>query len=184
VESHATRTRAGTTATFSTEIAGLDEYAPTPAVELADGGHLGLRIAPSCRVPRRIAALRRGIPFLLVGALVGGCETGPRAEPVEPRASAASTAPGVARAREVRPADPSRKGPYAVGFERLSFVDPSRVASRTPSGRPIAAFVFYPVDARDVSESTPKASYPLDALYDQLPEASSSEYEAEGLDAA
>jgi len=127
----------------------------------------------------------RGILSLLVGILLGGCGAGPEAGPA--RASTLALVPpaaGIATERDTRRADPLGKGQYAVGFERLAFADPSRPTGRSAGGRPIAAFVFYPVDARDVNASTPKASYPLDALYDLLPEVASSEYEAEGLDAA
>jgi hypothetical protein len=138
-------------------------------------------------VPRRTRRGRAlaGILSLLVVAPLGGCGAGPGAGWVE--ASTAATVPppaGLAPHREARRADPFEKGPYAAGFERRAFVDPSRPTSRSAGGRPIAAFVFYPVDPGDVSASAPRASYPLDALYGLLPEVSSAEFEAEGLDAA
>ncbi len=74
------------------------------------------------------------------------------------------------------------KGPFEAGFSTLRFVD----ASRNPElgGRPIPVFVWYPVDAREISASTPEAIYPLDTLYALFPDASSSDFEAFGADRA
>jgi predicted dienelactone hydrolase len=75
--------------------------------------------------------------------------------------------------------DPEQKGPYAVGHTFLMMTDASR------GDRPIAVYVFYPVDPASVTSATPRAEYPLDPYnYMGWPNTNSADWEAYGFDAA
>ncbi len=75
--------------------------------------------------------------------------------------------------------NPEQTGPYAVGHTFLMMNDASR------SDRPIAVYVFYPVDPASITSATPKAEYPLDPFnYMGWPNTNSADWEAYGVDAA
>ena len=92
-------------------------------------------------------------------------------------------------------ADPAQVGPYAVGFTSFVAHDPSR---QTEIGdRPIAIYVWYPVDRRAITKSTPEAIYRLDPILGPetpepvvtpeaapMPTTTSSQWEAFGVDRA
>lgn len=69
------------------------------------------------------------------------------------------------------PQDPGLPGPYAVGHSVYVFSDLSRQTTDSLYGapatipRPVPVYVFYPVDPTSISESTPKAIYPLDPIH-------------------
>lgn len=80
--------------------------------------------------------------------------------------------------------DAGMRGPYDTGFTFFLLVDGSRDTGTLFGGRPIPAYVWYPVDPADVDEGTPRASYPLDPYYGILPSVSSLTLEAQGFDPA
>jgi hypothetical protein len=92
-------------------------------------------------------------------------------------------------------ADAAQVGPYAVGFTSFVVNDPSR---QTDVGdRPIPVYLWYPVDHRGITESTPEAIYRLDPIRGPetpepvvtpetapLPTTTSSQWEPFGVDRA
>lgn len=53
--------------------------------------------------------------------------------------------------------DPGQPGPYKIGFTNYVITDASRSGGALfPAGRPIAVFVWYPVDAAAITPSTPE----------------------------
>ena len=56
--------------------------------------------------------------------------------------------------------NPAQKGPYEVGH--TNFVVTDALRNSEIGGRPIAIYLWYPVDAASVNDLTPRASYPLD----------------------
>ncbi len=71
-------------------------------------------------------------------------------------------------------------GPYAIGFTSFLAVDPARPGVAGYEHRPVPVHVFYPVDPKNIHNSTPQAVYPLDLLYDTSLSSLSSEWEAMG----
>ena len=83
------------------------------------------------------------------------------------------------------PVDPSRQGPYAVGFTSFVFNDTSRVVNEKGFVyRPVPVLVWYPVDARSIQPDSPEALYPLDPFFGQIPSVTSSAWEKHGTDRA
>lgn len=81
--------------------------------------------------------------------------------------------------------DPGQKGPFDVGFTSFLIADPSRPGDgSTYESRPIPVSIWYPVDSKTITASTPEAVYPLDPLYGFVPNATSSDFEKYGLDRA
>jgi len=78
--------------------------------------------------------------------------------------------------------DASVSGPYAAGFTFVRVVDSTRNVDI--GGRPVPAYVFYPLDPASVTADSPRAMYPMDPLYDTLPKITSLAYEAAGIDPA
>jgi len=75
--------------------------------------------------------------------------------------------------------DPEKIGPYAVGFTFFMLNDTNR------DNRPIAVYLWYPVDPAAITGSAPRAQYPLDPHnYMGWPNSSSTDWEAYGFDAA
>jgi len=88
-------------------------------------------------------------------------------------------------ARAEAAVDPGQRGPYAVGFTSFILADPSRPGdSGVYAHRPIPVYVWYPVDAGTITESTPGAVYPLEPLYTPGMISTSSDWEKYGVDAA
>ncbi len=75
-----------------------------------------------------------------------------------------------------------QKGPYEVGHTNFLICDAERPPA--PGGRPIAVYVWYPVDPQDVDSSTPEAIYPEDPFFNWIPPDTSSDWESYGLDGA
>lgn len=76
-------------------------------------------------------------------------------------------------------------GPYAVGFTRYVITDPLRAGDGTNfQNRPIAVYVWYPVDPEMIKVSTPEAVYPLHPLYDDRLLSLSSDWEKYGANRA
>jgi platelet-activating factor acetylhydrolase isoform II len=63
---------------------------------------------------------------------------------------------GVAAQEQPLLSDPGEVGPYAVGHTAYSLVDANN------GNRPVLFSVWYPVDPRTITSSTPPAQYPLD----------------------
>ncbi len=78
--------------------------------------------------------------------------------------------------------DPGQIGPYAVGFTSFVLIDTTR--NTDTGGRPVAVYLWYPVDAADITASTPEAVYPLDPVSGIFPPIMSSDWEAHGFDPA
>jgi predicted dienelactone hydrolase len=68
-------------------------------------------------------------------------------------------------------------GPYAIGHTSLMLVGEG-------SGRPVAVDVFYPADPRDIGPGSAQALYTMDPYFHQLPDTTSSDWEAQGYDRA
>jgi hypothetical protein len=95
----------------------------------------------------------------------------------------ASFAPGVAGSPKA--ADPNNVGPYAIGHSSLEYEAPVRAWDLEPSNpRRLPVEVFYPVDPRTISPSTPQAVYPLDPINGVWPETVSADWEPYGVDRA
>jgi predicted dienelactone hydrolase len=69
-------------------------------------------------------------------------------------------------------------GSYVAGFTSFMIHDVTR------ADRPIPVYVWYPANAGSVDDASPEAVYPLDPFFDALPVATSSNFEAYGLDRA
>src|SRR5215470_1295573 len=78
--------------------------------------------------------------------------------------------------------DLAQNGPYAVGFEYFQLTDTTRDV--TIGGRPIAVYLFYPVDSTSITSSTPKALYPLDPYFSVIGSTTSDQWEKYGIGAA
>lgn len=80
--------------------------------------------------------------------------------------------------------DPGQKGPYEVGFKYYKLTDPSR--NTDIGGRPIAVFLWYPVDQGDISAESQEAIYPFafDPAMSFLEPFTSTEWENQGVDRA
>src|SRR5208282_3331142 len=77
-----------------------------------------------------------------------------------------------------RLADPGQIGQYTIGHTNYLLTDQAN------GGRLVAISVWYPVDAGAVSSSTPPARYPLDPYSNNVPVATSADWEKLGYDRA
>lgn len=131
---------------------------------------------------RAVPWIGRGMIAVLLG-VAAGCGT----SAVDPQA--ASSAPMASMREASRPA-PGAPGPFAAGHTSYVIHDTSRSGARPNddtfalTGRPIAVSVWYPVDRESISATTPPAVYPLDPLYRRVPDSTSLDWEAYGLDPA
>jgi dienelactone hydrolase len=92
---------------------------------------------------------------------------------------------GVSNAAAGKAYDLGQKGPYEVGFTSFVLTDTSRPGDGGVwTNRPIPVYVWYPVDPGTITPSTPEATYPLDPLYSMVPNSTSSDWEAHGMDRA
>jgi hypothetical protein len=123
--------------------------------------------------------------WLLVSVLVAGCGVEERSSPPLRTSSDLKLDTANEAAFLQAPSNPfGAKGPFEIGFSYLRFVDAARPSSTGDGGRPITAFLFYPVDPRSITSESPEASYPLDPVFDQAPHATSSQFELGGIDRA
>lgn len=111
---------------------------------------------------------------LLIGALAAGLLASPlQADPSDSEAASQHKY------------DLGQPGPYAAGFTHYVTIDRSRPGDGGQyRHRPIAVYVWYPVDRRTIRPKTPEAIYPLDPLYGKAPESRSTHWETYGLDPA
>jgi len=102
------------------------------------------------------------------GVLVG-CASSPKSQVVTDAGSASDATNTDAGSEFAKP------GPYAVGHVRYSLSNPA-------TGRTVPVSIFYPVDPRTITSSSPAAKYPLDSCANTLPVSSSANWEALGYD--
>lgn len=123
--------------------------------------------------------LRRSI-LAVVCALVGcGADS-------DGAARSARSAEKESDVRAAARADPGAPGPYKAGFTSVVLVDESRPADGAPlASRPIPLYVWYPVDAENVTGSTGPAVYPIDMVPGgNAPDALSTDFEKYGIEPA
>jgi len=84
-------------------------------------------------------------------------------------------------AKPVSGAHPHQQASYEVGFTSFVINDASRPTEGFPDGRPIAIYVWYPVDAESINGSTPEAEYPMDPFFGSPGYFPSAFFEAHGF---
>ena len=87
--------------------------------------------------------------------------------------------------QSIDPGALGQKGPFEIGFTSFVLTDPARPGDGAGfANRPIPVHLWYPVDPGTITASTPEAVYPLDPLYETSLVATSTDWEAYGMDRA